>query len=270
MQNERSDILMTTPRKRVLITGATGRIGQLVAERLGDTYEFSGLARRSSSIPTHIADVTDLEGMLPAFEGINAVVHMAADPSPTAEWESVYASNIGGTYNVLEASRRSGVDAVIFASSNHAHGWWEMDNGPEVYAANAGRILGPDDPYQPDSLYGWSKAAGEALGRFYSDVHGLRIFNLRIGWVMDADDPMQASISNQLVPPLDETAGRARACAIWLSNRDCVELIRCCLEADHIRYGVYYGISDNAGKFYDLTNAREEIGYIPQDGAPVP
>jgi NAD+ dependent glucose-6-phosphate dehydrogenase len=261
---------MTTPRKRVLITGVTGRIGRLIAECLSETYEFSGLARQSSGIPTHLADVTDLEGMLPAFEGIHAVVHLAADPSPTAPWDSVYASNIGGAYNVLEASRQSGVDAVIFASSNHAHGWWEMDHGSAIYTPADTRRLGPDDPYQPDSLYGWSKAAGEALGRYYSDVHGLRVFNLRIGWVMDVDDPLQADIGTQKVPPLDDKAARARACAIWLSHRDCVELIRCCLEADHVRYGVYYGISDNAGKFYDLTNAREELGYHPQDGAPAP
>jgi NAD+ dependent glucose-6-phosphate dehydrogenase len=256
--------------KRVLITGASGRIGRLLMDRLGDRYEFSGLTRSPTDFPTHIGDVADLESILPAFAGIDAVVHMAANPSPKAEWDSVFSANIGGTYNVYEAARQHGVGSVIFASSNHAHGMWELDKGATIYDARDEPKLGPRDPYQPDSLYGWSKAAGEELGRYYSDVFGIRVFNLRIGWLMDEDDPMKVSVSGEMVPPMSEQEARARACAIWLSHRDCVELIRCCLEADHIRYGVYYGISDNEGKFYDLSNAREEIGYEPRDGAPVP
>lgn len=256
--------------KRVLITGASGRIGQLLIGRLGERYEFSGLSRSAAGVPTLIADIADLDAILPAFEGIDAVVHMAADPSPTAQWDAVLPANIVGTYNVLEAARRTGVDAVIFASSNHAHGMWEIEGLPGVYRSGASPTLRIDDPYRPDSLYGWSKAAGEALGRHYSDTCGLRVFNLRIGWVMTEDDPMTADVSNASVPPIPERESRARACAIWLSHRDCAELIRCCLEAGHVGYGVYYGISDNAGKFYDLSNAREELGYVPRDSAPVP
>jgi len=256
--------------KRVLITGASGRIGQILIDRLSDRYEFSGLSRQQAGIPTHVADITDLDAIQPAFEGINAVVHLAADASPTASWESVLPANIVGTRNVYEASRRAGVEAVIFASSNHAHGMWELDAGSSIYDTGAKPLLGENTPYQPDSLYGWSKAAGEALGRFYSDAFGLRVFDLRIGWVMDEDDPMQADVSNGSTPPIPDVASRGRACAIWLSHRDCAELIRCCLETDHVRYGVYYGISDNAGKFYDLSNAREELGYEPRDSAPIP
>lgn len=256
--------------KRVLITGASGQIGQILFDRLGDRYEFTGLSRREADFPTHVADISNLDAILPAFEDIDAVVHMAADPSPRAEWDSVLQANIAGTYNVYEASRRAGVGAVIFASSNHAHGMWEVDRGPSIYQAAAKPRLDHNSPYQPDSLYGWSKAAGEALGRHYSDVFGIRVFNLRIGWLMKEDDPLNVSLAGEKVPPMGEAEGRARACAIWLSHRDCAELIRCCLDADHVRYGVYYGISNNAGRFYDLSNAREEIGYQPRDGAPVP
>jgi NAD+ dependent glucose-6-phosphate dehydrogenase len=257
-------------RKRVLITGGTGLIGKVLVDRLGDQYAFSALARRPVAFPTHVGDITDLESILPAFEGMDAVVHMAANPSPSGAWDQVLPNNIVGTYNVYEAARRAGVNAVIFASSNHAHGMWEVEAGPQIYTDRDTPFLNADAPFRPDSFYGWSKAAGETLGRYYSDVHGLRVFNLRIGWIMADDDPMRADISGETVPPLPPDASRARACAIWLSHRDCAELIRCCLEADHIRYGVYYGISDNEGKFYDLSNAREEIGYVPRDGAEIP
>lgn len=257
--------------KRVLITGASGLIGDILRDRLGDRYDFTGLTRSPAEFPTHVGDISDLNSILPAFEGVDAVVHMAANASPSAPWDSVLQDNIAGTYNVLEAARQSSVGSVIFASSNHAHGLWEVEAGPSLYDQGSEPMLDQHAPYQPDSLYGWSKAAGEALGRYYSDAFGVRVFNLRIGWVMAADDPFQADVSNQGIPPLpDHAASLGRACAIWLSHRDCAELIRCCLDADHIRYGVYYGISNNDGKFYDLTNASEEIGYHPQDSAPVP
>ena len=253
--------------KRVLITGANGLIGTMLRERLGDRYEFRGLVRSAVDFPAHIGDITDLEGILPAFEGIDAVVHMAGDPSPSATWESVYRNNILGTYNVYEACRRNGVGAVIFASTNHTQAMWEVECAPEVYQSGVGETLHSDDPFRPDSFYGWSKASGETLGRYYHDAFGLRVFCLRIGWVMRGDDPETVDTSGELVPPIERDAARDRGRAIYLSHRDCAELIRCCLDADHVGYGIYYGISNNAGAFYDMTNAREELGYVPRDGA---
>lgn len=252
--------------KTVLITGANGLIGTILRERLGDCYAFRGLTRRAVDFPTYVGDIADLESILPAFAGVDAVVHMAGDPSPGATWESVYRTNILGTRNVYEAARLNGVGAVIFASTNHTQAMWEVDQGPSVYEASDSRLLHPDDPFRPDSFYGFSKASGETLGRYYHDAFGLRVFCLRIGWVMRDDDPSTVDVSGEVVPPIPSEAIRDRGRAIYLSHRDCAELIRCCLEADHIGYGVYYGISNNAGAFYDMTNAREDLGYVPRDG----
>jgi nucleoside-diphosphate-sugar epimerase len=254
--------------KRVLITGINGLIGSMLHEQLGDRYAISGITRRPVEFPTHIADITDFDAMLPAFEGIDVVVHMAGDPSPSAEWESVYHNNILGTYNVFEAARRAGVDSVIFATTNHTQAMWEVEQGPRIYSPNDDRLLHPSAPFRPDSFYGWSKAAGESLGRYYSDTHGLRVFCLRIGWVMRGDDPDTVDTSGEVVPPIPPEAIRDRGRAIYLSHRDCVELVRCCIDNETVRFGVYFGISDNSGQFYDMTNAREELGYIPQDSAP--
>lgn len=253
--------------KRVLITGSNGTIGSLLRARLGDRYEITGIVRRPTDYPALIGDITDLDAIQPAFEGIDAVVHMAGDPSPSASWESVYRNNILGTYNVLEAARLAGVDSVIHASTNHTQAMWEVEQGAAVYAPGDDRLLHPDDPFRPDSFYGWSKASGETLGRYYSDAFGLRVFCLRIGWVMGGDDPAAMDITGEIVPPLPSEAVMARGRAIYLSHRDCAELIRCCLDNETVRYGVYYGISNNPGQFYDLTNAREELGYEPIDSA---
>jgi nucleoside-diphosphate-sugar epimerase len=170
---------------------------------------------------------------------------------------------------VYEAARRQGVGSVIFASTNHTVSWWEAEAGSSLYALDDQRVFSPDIPHRSDSYYGVSKATGETLGRYYSDVHGLRVFCLRIGWVLRSDNLTAVDIHGEVAPPLTADEVRLRARAIYLSHRDCAEIVRCCLDADQIRFGVYYGISNNPRMFYDLSNAREELGYHPQDSASV-
>jgi NAD+ dependent glucose-6-phosphate dehydrogenase len=256
--------------KRVLITGASGLIGGILRERLADRYDLVGLVRRPvDDYPHVVGDINNFDDMLAACEGIDAVVHMAGVPHVAASWPEALTTNINGTYNVYEAAHRQGVGAVIFASTNHTVSWWEAEAGSSLYDLDDSRVFSPDIPHRPDSYYGVSKATGETLGRYYSDVHGLRVFCLRIGWVLRSDSLTDADIGNEVAPPLSADEVRLRARAIYLSHRDCAELVRCCLDADHVRYGVYYGVSNNPRLFYDLSNARQELGYEPQDSAPV-
>lgn len=255
--------------KRVLITGASGLIGGILRDRLAGRYDLIGLARSPEDFPHIIGDITNLDSMLAACEGVDAVVHMAGVPHVGAPWPSVLTTNIDGTYNVYEAARRQGVGSVIFASTNHTVSWWEAEAGSTLYDLDDTRVFSPDIPHRADSFYGVSKAAGETLGRYYSDVHGLRVLCLRIGWVLASDDLTTADIAGEVAPPLTADEVRLRARAIYLSHRDCAELVRCCLDAEHIRFGVYYGVSNNPRLFYDLSNAREELGYEPQDSAPM-
>ena len=114
--------------KKVLITGASGLIGGLVLEGLGHKYEFSALNRRKvEDIPCLQADVSDLEAILPAFEGIHSVVHLAAY-TQGAEWEPLLAQNIVGRYNVYEAASRCGVQRVILASSGGTMLGYELES----------------------------------------------------------------------------------------------------------------------------------------------
>ena len=46
-----------------------------------------------------------------------------------------------------------------------------------------------------------------------------------------------------------------------------VQLIQCCLEADSTDFGIYYGISNNTRAYWDIQNARDELGYSPEDDA---
>ena len=205
-----------------------------------------------------VADIAELEAILPSFEGIDSVVHLAAASSPDATWEEVLRANVVGTRNVFEAARICGVAQVVYASSGHAVGMYEVDGAPSLYDLDDGRRYDENVEIRPDSLYGLSKAFGELCGRYYSDQHGLRVICLRIGYVHEGTEP--------LAPPRDEGGRRTRA--IWLSHRDCAQLFACAIDADHLRWAVAYGTSDNPRQVWDLSSARELLGYRPEDSAP--
>ncbi len=258
--------------KRVLVTGAEGTIGAAVREHLGDRYDLRPLTLTRQAYPSHVANITDLEAILPAFAGIDAVVHLAASPAVETPWEEILPNNLIGTYNVFEAARRAGVETVVFASSNHAIGMYELDGAPDIYELDDQRVYDHTVEVRPDSLYGVSKVYGEALGRYYMERHGLRVFCLRIGAVRAGDDPTAPEVlasSPSLLDLRTEEQRRKRMRAVWLSRRDCAQLIARCLDADDVRWAVVYGISDNPRQFWDLSHAREVLGYAPEDGAPV-
>ncbi len=103
----------------------------MLREAFVEQYALSGVDMRpASGLESLVADMTDLEAIKPAFEGIDTVIDLAAVPSQFSPWSVVYESNIPSTYNTLEASRAAGVKRVIFASSNHATGMYENAHPP--------------------------------------------------------------------------------------------------------------------------------------------
>ncbi len=251
--------------RRVLVTGAEGTIGTAVREHLGDRYELASLTLTPQEFPSHVADIADLEAIQPAFENVDAVVHLAASADLEAPWEDVLHNNIVGTYNVFEAAHRAGLSRIVFASSNHTIGMYELDGAPALYDPVDERSYDHTAEIRPDSLYGVSKAYGEALGRMYMERYGLRVFCLRIGAVRENDDPTVPATSPLI--DLDAEGQRNRLRAVWLSRRDCAELIAACLDAEDVDWAVVYGVSGNERRFWDLTHARELLGWEPQDAA---
>jgi NAD+ dependent glucose-6-phosphate dehydrogenase len=132
--------------RRVLITGADGTIGTAVREHLGDRYELVGLTLEPQDFPGHVGDISDFDAVRPAFDGMDAVVHLAASPSIEAPWEDVLPNNLVGTYNVFEAARQAGASRVVFASSSHAVGMAEV---VRVFCLRIGAVQPHDDPTRP-------------------------------------------------------------------------------------------------------------------------
>ena len=155
---------------RVLVTGSEGRVASGIKQNLDtedSAHEFVYLDREDAPDVDYVADIADYDDIRPAFEGVDAVVHLAADPHVSATWESVESSNLTGTRNVLEAAADAEVERFLFASSIHAAGMYEEAGKPDVYELDDDTNVTVDDDERPDSYYGVSKAYGEDLGRIY-------------------------------------------------------------------------------------------------------
>ncbi len=245
---------------KVLITGVTGLIGGVVCSDLKGDYEISGLARRPMEGIRHFrGSIDNLEEILPAFEGQDAVVHLAADPSQDAPWASVLPNNLIGTYNAFEAARICGVKRIVFASSNHAAGMFERDHPyHHIVRGEYDKVEVWPVPQvthkeiRPDGYYGIGKAYGEAMGRYYSEEYGISVICMRIGTVNRWDSPARS----------------IRHFATWLSHRDQAQLVRKSLEApEDLTYDIFYGVSANKWRFWDIEHPKQVIGYEPQDNA---
>ena len=227
--------------RRVLITGAGGGIGRSLRETLRGVYPILRLSDRVALAPAREGeevDRTELSDM-PAVErmvaGVDGIVHLGGI-SGENEWPVILEGNIIGLYNVFEAARRAGVQRIVFATSNHAVGFYPREQKIDQ------RVVP-----RPDSRYGVSKALGEALASLYSDKHGIGVLCTRIG--------------NFGEKPIDK-----RRLSIWISPRDYAQLVRIGLEHPDIRYEIVYGVSNNRRSWYDNSNA-ERLGYRPQDGS---
>ena len=228
------------------MTGAAGNIGSALRERLVARHRLrlfdqAPMKAAESREPVELVQgsVTNLDDMVEACRGIDAVVHLAGIPAE-AGWDSIKQVNIDGTRTLFEACRQTGTRRVVFASSNHAVGFrTRKESGPDG--------LSDDIAAAPDTYYGMSKAAGEQLGALYSARFGMEVVCLRIG-------------SFGRVPT------GLRQLATWLSHDDTARLVEAAI-SNPVRGLVYvWGVSANTARWWS-TSGAQRIGYEPQDDA---
>jgi nucleoside-diphosphate-sugar epimerase len=228
----------------ILMTGAAGSIGTMLRSRLArpgrvlrllDVAPLPGGPGPAEEAVT--ASVTDMSALTAACAGADAIIHLGGIPSEAA-WAPVLDVNINGTYTVFEAARRAGVPRVVFASSNHAVGFAPRESFPV-----------PDAAYPaPDTYYGVSKAAGEAIAALYASRYGLHAVCVRI----------LSCFERPLNP---------RMLSTWLSPDDAGRLFEACLTAREPGFRVIYGVSANTrGGWVSLDGARA-LGFEPADDA---
>jgi uronate dehydrogenase len=230
----------------ILITGAAGRIGTMLRSRLARPGRVLRLLDIAPLDPPPgpgeeaiIGSVTDLAALTAACAGAEAVIHLGGIATE-GPWDAILSVNINGTYALFEAARRAGVPRVVFASSNHAVGFAPRESFPV-----------PDYAYPaPDTYYGVSKAAGEALAALYARKHGL--------------DAICVRILSCFPRPLNR-----RMLSTWLSPDDAARLFEACLAAPSPGFRVVYGVSANTrGGWVSLDEARA-LGYEPLDDSEI-
>lgn len=225
-------------RKTVLLTGAAGGVARFLRTELAGHYDLrlsdrvilEDLGDNESFVA---ADLADMEAVRRAVEGVDAIIHLGAF-SVEGSWKTILHANIEGTYNLYEAARHAGVRRIVFASSNHAVGFYERSETIDhsVYP-------------RPDSRYGLSKVFGEALASLYADKYGVTSLCIRIGNV-------------------DEKPRDVRFLSIWISPRDLAQIVSIGIEHPKIRFEIVYGMSDNKRAWWDNANAYR-LGYRPVD-----
>ena len=237
------------PRRRVLVTGAAGRIGSYFAEHSHHKYDLRltdlSFGDRREALGGYgellEGELHDLDFLKRACEGIDTLVHMAGNPDPSAVWSDLLETNIVGTYQAFVAARAAGCRRILFASSIHAVSGYP----PDVQVKTS-------EPSNPGDLYGVTKCFGESLGRYLSSQEGMSFVALRIG----AFQPLSNA----------RDAGNLGWLDAFVSRRDLNQLINRCIDApDTLRFAIFHGLSNNTFKRLDISDARELIGYAPED-----
>ena len=240
-------------RRKVLVTGAAGNIGSYFAEHSHDRYDLRLMIREKNEHEDAelvkklrrwgevvAGELSELETLKQFCSGIDTIVHMAANPSPSATWDALLNDNIIGTYNVFAAAKSAGCRRVIYASSIHAVSGYPADVQVKT-----------SEPVNPGDLYGVSKCFGEALGRYMAEKEGVSCIALRIG----AFQRVQSA----------EAEGGVAMMDAFVSRRDLNQLIEKSIDVEELTFAILHGLSDNRFKRLDISDARQLVGYAPQD-----
>jgi nucleoside-diphosphate-sugar epimerase len=245
---------------RVAVTGSSGIIGSRLVADLERDFDVVRVDRSR-------ANVLDVDALEAAFARCAAIVHLAGGVLRDGSWDEVWDANLLGVRNVFEAAVRVGCSRVVFASSLHVLGMYEEQGRPAIYQPDDEREFGPDVPVRPANPYAVTKACGEIIARYYSDVHGLRVACVRIGTMNVADSPQIAdAASNVRLRDLSAAERQTRLAAKWFSHADFARLVRRILVSD-VRFGIVYGVGDNPGRFVALEPGRALYDFWPQDGS---
>lgn len=220
---------------RVAITGASGGLGRYaVREMLEAGHQVYSIDRTkpTAAVPFCIVDTSDLGQVCGAFHGCDAVLHLAAIPSPTGyPPEVVFTNNVLGTFNVLEAAALLGITRVVTISSTSALGVaYGTRPVPLQYVP-----VDEDHPVLPQDAYGLSKQVGEDICAAFNRRTGGDAVSLRFPLIWDS-----AAYPNQ-VPELSNDEEEARH-TLWsyIDSRDAARACRLALETPGLGAQAFY------------------------------
>ena len=232
--------------RSVLVTGSTGNLGSKAVAALEAVEDVRTvrIGRNSAGLPDVIsADLSDYGGgWARRFRGMDAVLHMAADPRPVSEWAAVTKLNIDLALNVFRAAEEAQVDRLVFASSNWVVGGYRFGR----------ERLAPGIPPRPVNPYGAAKLFVERAAMALGERTGISVLALRIGYCQPGEN----------LPGPHMAFGRWGQ-EMWLSNEDWAQAVRRSCLSGCAESAVLNIVSQNEGMRWDLESARASIGYEP-------
>eukprot|EP01103_Thecamoeba_quadrilineata_P015768 TRINITY_DN5079_c4_g2_i2.p1 TRINITY_DN5079_c4_g2~~TRINITY_DN5079_c4_g2_i2.p1 ORF type:complete len:297 (-),score=46.04 TRINITY_DN5079_c4_g2_i2:524-1414(-) len=237
-------------KQRVLVTGASGRIGSCFAEHFHQKYNLRLMVQKIDEKSDKVknygevveADLGDLPKLQEISRDIDTVLHLAGDPNSSATWESLLPNNMVGTYNMFTAAKFSGCKKIVYASSIRAVSGYSTD-----FQVKTHEVVNPGD------LYGVTKCFGEALGRYMAEKEGVPVIAIRIG----AHGPIEKVHDDDGLQVIDS----------FVSQRDLNQLMELCIDDQRLQFAIFNGVSNNCFKKLDISDARELLGYQPLDDA---
>ena len=245
-------------RNNILITGSSGLIGQILLQNLPLEHTITGLdITESSDDRTSVANLQNLNEIKHHYSNVDTVIDLAGISNLEADWNQIYSNNIPVTYNSFEAAKQSNVKRIIYASSNHVTGLYEYETPySDIISGNYHKVdhsklnhINSGFKIKPDSPYGIGKSFGESVAKYYSEKFGISVICLRIGTVNKYNRPMDT-----------------RQFATLLTHRDLVQLVSKSINAKpNIKYEIFYGVSNNKWRIWDLTESAAKISYEPRD-----
>ena len=245
-------------RNNILITGSSGLIGQILLQNLPSNYILSGIdVTKSSDNRTSVANLQNINEIKHHYENIDTIIDLAGISNLEADWNQIYSNNIPVTYNSFEAAKQNKVTRIIYASSNHVTGLYEFETPySDIIAGNYNKVdvsklkhINSTFKIKPDSPYGIGKSFGESVGKYYSEKFGISVICLRIGTVNKYNKPMDI-----------------RQFSTLLTHNDLIQLVSKSIDAkSEVKYEVFYGVSNNKWRIWDLAESASKISYEPTE-----
>jgi nucleoside-diphosphate-sugar epimerase len=243
--------------EKVVCTGGSGRLGNYVTEDLRGRCALTVLDVKPTPAPgvRYVnASITHFAALKEAFQGQDAVVHLAAIPNPrTAPADVTFNTNVQGTWNVLQAAEDAGVKRVIVASSDASLG---LHYNPPGYGP---QYLPIDEshPLRPIEFYSLSKEVTEAICRCYANRGKLDVLAIRPTHIVFPPE----------YPELEARGADVQNYHIWtyVSPEDVAQSFRLALEVAKAPYQAFYiSAAEGLNTRPTLDMLRERYGQLPE------
>jgi uronate dehydrogenase len=230
----------------VLVTGSAGTVGRPLCEELarrGHAVRALDRAPTPDVADAIVADVADAAAVQAAMRGVDAVVHLAAQPHERP-FPELIAPNVVGLYNVMDAAREQAVKRIVLASSMMVVAGW----------TDRARPAGVDERL-PNNHYALTKVWAEQMGELYARRFRLSVLAVRLGWMVRSPD--EARHMQEL-----------KIFDCYVSRADGARALAAAVEVGGITFEIVYAASRGGERVFDMEPARRLLGFEAQQRWP--